>query len=114
MSDDNSTKRQRSPINALKVLNQLREEKGLPRVSTKPKTIRITPELKKEVTQQELERLFPESLTESHYEFNDEQAKKLVREVEFRLARIKGGKEIAPAVEGATPAKRRGRPPRKA
>ena len=111
MSDDNNEKRQRSPINALKVLNQLRDEKGLPRVSTKPKVVRITPELKKEITQQEIQRLFPEALTEAHYEFNDEQAKKLVREVEFRLAKIKAGKENAPAVDSA-PAKRRGRPPK--
>lgn len=109
MSDEVVEKRQRSPINALKVLNLLREEKGLPRVSSKPKAVRITPELKKEITQQEVQRLFPEALTESHYEFNPEQAKKLVKEVEFRLARIKAGKEVAPNVESA-PSKRRGRP----
>lgn len=109
MSDEQTEKRQRSPINALKVLNQLREEKGLPRVSTKPKAVRVTPELKKEITQQEIQRLFPEALTESHYEFNDDQAKKLIKEVEFRLARIKSGKENAPAVDSA-PRKPRGRP----
>lgn len=109
MSDDVPAKRQRSPINALKVLNQLREEKGLPKVATKPRTVRITPELKKEITQQEVQRLFPEALTAPHYEFNDEQAKKLVKEVEFRLAKIKAGKEIAPVVESA-PRKPRGRP----
>lgn len=109
MSDENAEKRQRSPINALKVLNQLREEKGLPRVSTKPKAIRITPELKKELSQQEIQRLFPEALTESHYEFNEEQAKRLVKEVEFRLAKIKSGKETAPNVDSA-PRKPRGRP----
>lgn len=109
MSDENNDKRQRSPINALKVLNQLREEKGLPRVSTKPKAIRITPELKKEITHQEVQRLFPEALTEAHYEFNEEQAKRIVKEVEFRLAKIKAGKESAPNVESA-PRKPRGRP----
>jgi hypothetical protein len=109
MSDDSAAKRHRSPINALKVLNQLREEKGLPRVATKPKAIRITPELKKEITEQELQRLFPEALTASHYEFSEEQAKKLVKDVEFRLAKIKAGKEAAPAVESA-PRKPRGRP----
>jgi len=109
MSDENGAKRQRSPINALKVLNQLREEKGLPKVATKPKVVRITPELKKEITQQEIHRLFPEALIESHYEFNEDQAKKLIKEVEFRLAKIKAGKEIAPNVESA-PRKPRGRP----
>jgi len=109
MPDETTGKRQRSPINALKVLNQLREEKGLPRVSTKPKTVRITAELKKEITQQELQRLFPEALTASHYEFNEEQAKRLIREVEFRLAKIKAGKEAAPTVDSA-PRKPRGRP----
>ncbi len=109
MSDEITSKRQRSPINALKVLNQLREEKGLPRVSTKPRAVRITPELKKEITQQEIQRLFPEALVEPHYEFNEDQAKKLVREVEFRLAKIKSGKENAPNVDSA-PRKPRGRP----
>lgn len=115
MSDESTAKRQRSPINALKVLNQLREEKGLPRVATKPKAVRITPELKKELTQQEIHRLFPEALTEAHYEFNEEQAKRLVKEVEFRISRIKAGKEVAPTVEGSVATgKRRGRPPRNA
>lgn len=108
MSDE-TVKRQRAPINALKVLNQLREEAGLPKVSTKPKAVRITPELKKEITHQEIQRLFPEALKEAHYEFNAEQAKKLVKEVEFRLQRIKAGKETAPQVESA-PRKTRGRP----
>jgi len=116
MSDEATPKRQRSPINALKVLNQLREVKGLPKVSTRPKAIRITAELKVEITQQEIQRLFPEALTEPHYEFSDEQAKRLVKEVEFRLGRIKAGKEPAPVVDGApaSAAKRRGRPPRAA
>lgn len=109
MSDETAEKRQRAPINALKLLNQLRDEKGLPRVSSKPKAIRITPELKKEITQQELLRLFPEALSESYYDFTDEQAKRLVREVEGRLAKIKSGKENAPAVDSA-PRKPRGRP----
>jgi len=114
MSDDNTAKRQRSAINAVKLVNLIREEKGLPRISSRPKTVRITAELKKEITQQELVRLFPEALTEPHFEFNDDQQKRLVKEVEFRLTRIKSGKEPAPAVEGAAPGKRRGRPPRKA
>lgn len=114
MSDDNGAKRQRSVINAVKLVNQLREEKGLPRISSRPKAVRITPELKKEITAQELGRLFPEALSENHYEFTEEQQKRLVKEVEFRLARIKAGKETAPAVEGGLPGKRRGRPPRKA
>ena len=109
MSDEIPAKRQRSPINALKVLNQLREEQGLPRVATKPKAVRITPELKKEITQQEVQRLFPEALTAAHYEFNEEQAKRLVKEVEFRLNKIKAGKETAPSVDSA-PRKPRGRP----
>ncbi len=108
MSDESKGKRQRSPINAVKLINQLREEKGLPKVSTKPKTVRITPELKKEITQQEILRLFPEALTEKHYEFNGEQAKRLVKEVEFRLVKIKAGKETS-SVESA-PRKTRGRP----
>ncbi len=109
MSDETNGKRQRSPINAVKLINQLREEKGLPKVSSKPKTVSMTPELKKEITKQEIHRLFPEALTQAHYEFNADHVKKLVREVEFRLARIKAGKETAPNVESA-PQKSRGRP----
>jgi len=101
MSDQTNGKRQRSPVNAVKLINQLREEKGLPKVNTKPKAVRITPELKKEITLQEIQRLFPEALTQVHYEVNDDLAKKLVKEVEFRLARIKAGRETPPAVEGA-------------
>lgn len=112
MSDEASPRRQRSAINALKLVNQLREEKGLPRVSTKPRTIRITPELKKEITSQELGRLFPEALSETHFEFTEEHAKKLIREVELRLTRIRSGKEVAPQIEGGTAPRRRGRPPR--
>jgi len=113
MSDDTPSKRQRSPINAVKLINQLREEKGLPKVSTKPKVVRITAELKKEITRQEILHLFPEALAQSSYEFNEDHAKKLVREVEFRLAKIKSGKEIAPEVESA-PRKPRGRAKTKA
>ena len=108
MSDDTASKRRRSPINALKLVNLLREEEGLPKVTTKPKTVRITPELKKEITKQELASLFPEALKEQHFEFTAEQAKKLVREVELRLTRIKGGKEAAPLVE-SVPRKTRSR-----
>ena len=103
MSDENAGKRQRSPINALRVLNQLREQKGLSKATTKPKRVTISPELKKEITREELLRLFPEALSEEHYEFNAEQARKLVREVEFRLDRIKAGREPAPAVKSAGP-----------
>jgi hypothetical protein len=114
MSEENSPKRQRSVINPVKMVNLLREEKGLPKILTKAKTVRITPELKKEIAAQELARLFPEALTQANYEFNEEQAKRLVKEVEFRLAKIRAGKEVAPEVEGSAPAKRRGRPPRNA
>ena len=103
MSDENLAKRKRSPINALKLVNLLREEEGLPKVATKPKTVRITAELKKEVTKQELAELYPEALRSAHFEFGAEQAKKLVREVEQRLTRIKAGKEPAPHVESAPP-----------
>lgn len=110
MSDKATTKRQRAPINALKIINQLRDEKGLPRISNKPKAVRITPELKKEITRQELLQLYPEALTTSHYEFSEAKSKELVKRVEDRLARIKLGQETAPEVESAAPRKTRGRP----
>ena len=109
MSEETTAKRQRSPINAVKILNQLRDEKGLPRVGARAKTPRITPELKKEITRQEIVRLYPEALKETDYVFNAEQAERLRKDVEFRLKRIKTGKEPAPEVESA-PGPRRGRP----
>jgi len=102
MSDGPGPKRQRSSINALKILNKLREERSLPKAKTKvkvtrkPKKVLITAEIKEVVTLQEIQRLFPEALTASSYVFNDEQNKKLVKEVEFRLNRIRASKEDAP------------------
>jgi hypothetical protein len=113
MSDETATKRYRAPINALKVLNQLRKDAGLPKAGSKPKTVAITAELKLEVTRQELLRLFPNALADAEYEFTEDQARRLVREVEVRLARIKAGKEPTlnlPA--SSTPPKKRGRKPR--
>ena len=110
MSDKAAPARQRAPINALKIINQLRDEKGLPRLSSKPKAVRITPELKKEITRQVLLQVFPEALSSSHYDFTETQSKELVRRVEERLARIKAGQEPAPAVDSAAPKKPRGRP----
>lgn len=96
MSDSPRPRRPRSPINALKVLNELREQKGLPKVGLKAKPPRLTAEVKRAVTLQELQRLFPEALTETYYEFSEAQARTLVRDVEFRLERIRSGKELPP------------------
>ena len=96
MSDENGTRRPRSPINPVKILNKIRDERGLPRVSPRAKTVRITQEIKKAVVHQEIERLYPEALTESHYAFTDDQAARLGKDVEFRLKRIKAGKEASP------------------
>jgi hypothetical protein len=98
MSDSETTRKPRSPINALKVLNELREQKGLPKVGVKQKAPRITAEVKREITLQELQRLFPEALTEPYYTFSEAQARTLVRDVEFRLERIKAGKELPPSL----------------
>jgi hypothetical protein len=115
MSDTPTPKRQRSAINALKILNKLRQERALPKaktklkVSVKPKKILITAEVKEAVTLQEIQHLFPAALTESNYVFNEEQNKKLVKEVEFRLGRMRTGKEELPVVTSA-PTKPVGRP----
>lgn len=103
MSDAPKPKRQRSAINALKILNKLRQERELPKaktkakVSLKPKKILITAEIKEAVTLQEIQNLFPAALTEAHYVFNEDQNTKLVKEVEFRLNRIRSGKDEVPA-----------------
>jgi hypothetical protein len=108
MSDPQAPKRQRSAINALKILNKLRQDRALPKaktklkVSNKPKKILITAEIKEAITLQEIQHLFPAALTEANYVFNEEQNKKLVKEVEFRLARIRSGKDEAPAVTAAS------------
>jgi len=59
------TRKPRSPINALKVLNTLREEKGLKKVSSKPKAPakkKLTKVEKNAIAQQVWKDLFPGSL----------------------------------------------------
>ena len=66
MSDANAkTRKPRSPINALKVLNTLREEKGLKKVSSKPKAPakkRLSKVEKNTIAQQVWKDLFPGSM----------------------------------------------------
>ncbi len=102
MSDVAPSKRQRSAINALKILNKLRSDRKLPKAKTKArevktvKKISITAEVKEAVTLQEIQNLFPAALTEANYVFSAEQQKKLSKEVEFKLNRIKQGKDPLP------------------
>jgi hypothetical protein len=66
MSDTSAkTRKPRSPINALKVLNTLREERGLKKVSTKPKApakTKLSKTEKNNIAQQVWKDLFPASL----------------------------------------------------
>ncbi len=66
MSDaDTKVRKPRSPINALKVLNSLREEKGLKKISAKPKAPakkKLTKAEKNTIAQQVWKDLFPGSL----------------------------------------------------
>ncbi len=103
MSDAAPAKRQRSAINALKILNKLRSDRNLPKAKTKIRAVKtvtkivITADIKEAVTLQEIQNLFPAALTEANYVFSSEQSKKLSKEVEFRLNRMKQGKEPLPA-----------------
>lgn len=88
MSDEE--KRTRSPINALKVLNALRAEKGLPKVGAKPPVVRVSKEAKEELFKQVVKDLFPEALTSTNFEFSERNQKLALAEFEKRLKEIQG------------------------
>jgi hypothetical protein len=95
MSDENTAKRPRSPINALKVLNELREAKGLPKVTrfgAKPKRIVLSKEQKAELAKAVWTELYPASVQDQNFVVSETAIKAVNREYEARLKRLQSGK----------------------
>jgi len=90
MSDE--AKRTRSPINALKIINSLRAEKGLPKVGAKPVTVKLTKQAKEELFKKVVQDLFPEALSAANFDFTEKNAKVALGEFEKRLKEIQGEK----------------------
>ena len=90
MSDENTTKRTRSPINALKIINSIRAEKGLPKIGAKPVAVRLTKEAKQELYKKVVQDLFPEAFTSASYDFTEKNQKAALAEFEKRLKATQG------------------------
>jgi len=88
MSDE--IKRTRSPINALKIINALRADKGLPKIGAKPARVKVTKEGKEELFKKVVQDLFPEALTSANFDFTERNAKVAIAEYEKRLKEIQG------------------------
>ena len=90
MSDESVPKRSRSPINALKVINALRAEKGLPKIGAKPARVKLSKEAKEELFKKVLLDLYPQSLTATDFDLTEKNIKTAVFEFEKRLKEIQG------------------------
>jgi hypothetical protein len=90
MSDETITKRTRSPINALKLINALRAEKGLPKVGAKPAAIKLSKEAKEELFKKVVLDLFPNSVTAAEFDLTEKNIKTAVAEFEKRLKELQG------------------------
>jgi hypothetical protein len=92
MSDIVTKKRTRSPINALKILNTLRGEKGLPKVSTRPKAAaakKLTKEEKNQIALQTWKDLYP-GWDKTDFVLPPNAQEKVVAEFEKRVKAILG------------------------
>jgi hypothetical protein len=94
MSDESVAKRTRSPINALKIINSIRAEKGLPKIGAKPAKVKLTKEAKEELFKKVVQDLFPDSLSSANYNFTEKNVKIALAEFEKRLKELQG--ETAP------------------
>ncbi len=90
MSDETIAKRTRSPINALKLINQIRTEKGLPKLGAKPVKPKLTKEAKEALFKKVVQDLFPDSLSVANYDFTEKNVKAAVAEFEKRLKDLQG------------------------
>jgi hypothetical protein len=101
---EQKSRRPRSTINALKIVNSLRAEQGLPKALLKPKSVVITPAEKQEIAREEALKLFPD-LSAPDFIWNEKNAALLNKAVEERILRIKSGKEEKPQVNRVQEAK---------
>jgi len=92
MSDETAVKRTRSPINALKIINALRAEKGLPKVGAKAAAVKLTKEAKEQLFKQVVKDLFPQALTDTNFDFSEKNSRAAIAEYEKRLKDIQGEK----------------------
>jgi hypothetical protein len=92
MSDEITAKKTRAPINAIKIINALRAEKGLPKVGAKPAAVKLTKEAKEELFKKVVQDLFPESLSSASYDFTEKNVKAALAEFEKRVKEIQGEK----------------------
>ncbi len=90
MSDESTSKRTRSPINALKIINALRAENGLPKIGAKPVKIKLTKEAKETLFKKVVQDLFPSSLTAADFQLSEKNIKAAVAEFEKRLKDLQG------------------------
>jgi len=92
MSDESTARRTRAAINALKLLNAMRAEKGLPKAGAKPQVVKVTKEGKEELFRKVVQDLFPEALVATQFEFTEKNAKVALAEFEKRLKELQGQK----------------------
>ena len=92
MSDESTVRKTRSPINALKIINALRADKGLPKVGAKPATVKVTKEAKEALFAKVVQDIFPEALSAVNFDFTEKNAKVAIAEYEKRLKEIQGEK----------------------
>ena len=101
---EQKSRRPRSTINALKIVNLLRAEQGLPKALLKPKSVVISPAEKQQIAREEALKLFPD-LSATDFLWNEKNSALLNKSVEERIIRIKSGKEEKPKVSTAQEAK---------
>lgn len=88
MPDSTEKPRTRSPINALKVLNLMREEKGLPKAlkfGAQPAKVKVTKEMKEELARKVWADLYPESVANPEFVVSETMANAVVVEYEKKL-----------------------------
>ena len=108
MSDEIKSRKPRSPIAALKIINALRAEKGLPKIGAKPVKPKLSKADKEKLFAQVVKDLIPQALSDAHYEMNDKNLKVAVAEFEKRLKDIQG----VPVPRAPYSGKPRGRKPK--
>jgi nitrogen regulatory protein PII-like uncharacterized protein len=87
-----SPKRTRSPINALKILNDLRNKRGLGKAKTvapKPKVHKVTKQMKEELAVRVWTELYPDSVRDPNYVVSEAHIKAVKVEFEKRLKALK-------------------------
>ena len=90
MSDEIKSRKPRSPIAALKIINALRAEKGLPKIGAKPVKPKLSKADKEELFKKVVHDLFPAALTDAHFDMSEKNVKVAVAEFEKRLKDIQG------------------------